>query len=580
MTKQYCYTLFGLLLFFLAGACSESLEETYDEYTEGGMIRYLGKCSDVQVNPGWERLQVIWKNNIDAGIKRVKITWQSENEKEPFVHYIDRTNAMDETDLMDTIYLENLSDAMYTVRVSNQAINSTESLIEEKYGRPYTYSHEDLRTFTRGISAFSRMGDKLALILDQDNDNVKELELCYYEVGKEEMMTWNIKEHMDDTLTYELWGTEMELGRDYIFLLPEEDGAKIDFNRPLTLKRKGTLTGCVDEIEFQDETLNLNERLWSTEFSQLMLKNLGSDWESKIETVTELELDYSMVSMQDLMYFPALEKVILGKNRYMQANYVNSFASTTDQYIGLVILSFLKKTHPNFEVERYNHHYFGEDEWGMEYLQSYKDAGKINSEFTIIEKGNSNLDKKPQYIPLDTTGWKVTCSDTTHNGYKENGAAMLLFDGPRIVEDPWFGPYEQEVYFEPTQTLGASIVSVTFDMDPENKGNLQRVAGFKVAQPTRNQSGDTDYLLSSLMIEFSSDGYTWKDATHTDGSATIGNSPGEETYIPVPQELQTPVRYIRITMSSRSVSTVSGQGIYNLRLGKFIPLETLNVDEP
>lgn len=79
MTRIY-YTLCLFTTLFVWG-CSESLEDTYDEYTKGGMIRYLGKCSDVQVNPGWERLQVIWKNNVDAGIKQVKITWQSENEK-------------------------------------------------------------------------------------------------------------------------------------------------------------------------------------------------------------------------------------------------------------------------------------------------------------------------------------------------------------------------------------------------------------------------------------------------------------------------------------------------------------------
>ena len=36
-----------------------------------------------------------------------------------------------------------------------------------------------------------------------------------------------------------------------------------------------------DEIDFKDETLDLNERLWSTAFSQLMLA-YGSDWESQV----------------------------------------------------------------------------------------------------------------------------------------------------------------------------------------------------------------------------------------------------------------------------------------------------------
>ena len=79
------------------------------------------------------------------------------------------------------------------------------------------------------------------------------------------------------------------------------------------------------------------------------------------------------------------------------------------------------------------------------------------------------------------------------------------------------------------------------------------------------------------MIELSADSYSWTKATYTDGSATIGNSPAEETFISIPQELRTPVRYIRVTMSSRQVSDISGSAIFSLRLGKFIPLEQLTI---
>ena len=114
MTKKINY-LFGIMAMFFMAGCSETLEETYDEYTQGGMIRYLGKCSELQVNPGWERLQVVWKNNIDPGIDSVKITWQSENEEKPLVRYIDRMNVGEEEDLMDTIYLENLAAQSYSL---------------------------------------------------------------------------------------------------------------------------------------------------------------------------------------------------------------------------------------------------------------------------------------------------------------------------------------------------------------------------------------------------------------------------------------------------------------------------------
>mgnify|MGYP000369353900 FL=1 len=55
MTRKLYYTI-GLFAVLFAAGCSESLEETYDEFAGDGMIRYLGKCADVEVNPGWERL--------------------------------------------------------------------------------------------------------------------------------------------------------------------------------------------------------------------------------------------------------------------------------------------------------------------------------------------------------------------------------------------------------------------------------------------------------------------------------------------------------------------------------------------
>ena len=166
---------------------------------------------------------------------------------------------------------------------------------------------------------------------------------------------------------------------------------------------------------------------------------------------------------------------------------------------------------------------------------------------------SSNLDNLPSIVPLDVTGWEVTCSDSVFNGYVTNGAAWLLDDDPNT-------------YFEPSQTLGISVVEVLFDMK-----KLQPVHGFKIMQYPRNDRGDQDYLLSSIKIEFSEDGYNWKLATNEDGAITIGNSPGEITFINIPKDKQSDVRYIRLSMGSQQVGTVSGSALFSLRLGSCIP---------
>lgn len=231
MYKKIYYTV-GLCAALLAAGCGESLEDTYDEFAGDGMIRYVGKCSEVEVNPGWERLQVVWKHSIDAGVKKVKINWKSEKGNGEIL--ADPYDA-DSHSLMDTLYLDNLEDAMYTVRVSNITEDGRESLVEEKYGRPYSFAHEDLRSFSRGITAFSRMGDKLAVMLDEGNENLKEMLLCFKDKTGQEQ-TWDIKEHMIDTLVMNYYGYEYPLMRDYMHLLPAGGGVEIDFSQPIVIK--------------------------------------------------------------------------------------------------------------------------------------------------------------------------------------------------------------------------------------------------------------------------------------------------------------------------------------------------------
>ena len=61
MMKTKLYYMTWLFAALFAISC-EDLEDTYDEFAGDGMIRYVGKCTDVTVKLGWERLIVEWKN--------------------------------------------------------------------------------------------------------------------------------------------------------------------------------------------------------------------------------------------------------------------------------------------------------------------------------------------------------------------------------------------------------------------------------------------------------------------------------------------------------------------------------------
>ena len=539
--KRKLYNIAYLFLLLFAISC-EDLEDTYD--AGDGTIRYVGKCSDLNVLAGWKRLLVTWNGNLDATIDSVKITWKSELDAVPHVYYKKTKNILDCEDLRDSLWVEGLSDAVYTVTVSNLSKEGKESIVEQTYARPYTESHENLRAFSRGIINFYILENKLAIILDENNSDMIEVVLCYWGTDNQEHQ-WDIKKNMNRKLYYRPLNI-----RDYFFLLPEENGVGIDFTKPLTIKRKGKLTDCIDVIEFDDLELSLEEEVWSAEFSRLLKKNYGNNWKERINEVETIELDYNFSSFQDLCYFPNLKKVILGKNRYMQDGSIE--ASTTDFYKGLVTLQFLKDTR-GVSVERYNEHYFGKMN-NRSYIDLMVGAKKIKAGL-IEEKGNTNV--IPTITPLDTTGWKVTCSDTLYNGYKPNGVAYLLTEN---CDDP-------EECFSPGLTSGATIFEVKFDM---KKPTLLK--GFKVMQPTSLTKLKKEYLLASLKIEVSVDGHDWKNATYEDGGIFIGTAMGETTLIKIPEALQQEVQYIRLTMSNQKVGEMSdGTALFSLSLGAFIP---------
>lgn len=564
MKKNRLYYIAWLVTALFAMSC-EDLEDTYDEFSGDGVIRYTGKCSDLNIESGWERLRVSWKGSIDPDIEKVKIVYQSELDAEPMVKYVAPKDVV-EADLMDTLYLEDLQDAVYSVKVSNVATDGMESLVETSYGRPYTESHEDLRSFTRGIVNFYPVNDRLVVVLDAKNPNLREINLKYWGTdGKEH--DWNILENMGRKIQYIL--------SDVMFMLPNEDervseSVGIDFDKPLTVERRGLLSGCIDTVKFDPVELSLEERVWSSGFVNVMMHEYGVDWEAHVDEVEVLELDYTLQTFQDLFYFPNLKKVILGKNRYMLADHLENI-STTDPYFALTTLYYLSQTR-GVEVEVYNKHYLFETYYGESYIDllsvgnpGYPEWGipatiaKIDMNW-LSEKGCGNLDEMPEIEPLDTKGWVLTCSDTTYSGDKANGVACMLDDDPETV-------------FEPGVEM--SLLTITVDIDMKE---LQPLHGFKFVQANMGSSDKTSiekdlkYLLSSLKIEVSENGYSWEQATYDEGGVSLGNAIGETTFIRIPQAKQKDVRYIRLTMNTKVIgSTTSGLPMYSLRIGDLIP---------
>lgn len=290
----------GLWTIF-AISCSESLEDTYSDYAGNGKIRYLGKCSNVEVTPGWERLEVRWQNSVDQVIDKIKVKWSANN-------IVDSLMLDQGTEFCNITGLE---DATYRVDVCAVDKNGNTSLVEANYGRPYTEDHEVVRTFTRAITKCYRVKDNLVFFMDSWNENILEINMAYTDIlGNEQILP----------LTEEIFqGTVQEgnLMADKGFVILRD----VNTDEPITITRRGKLQDCPDIITFEPITVD-GAKIFTSDFKLAIQTRYGytdqtesqkAEFEQFINTVEELEFDYNMTTFEDVLYCPNLKKLCLGK---------------------------------------------------------------------------------------------------------------------------------------------------------------------------------------------------------------------------------------------------------------------------
>lgn len=476
----------------------ESLEDTYSDYAGNGMIRYMGKCMDLEVKPGWQRLEVNWKNSIDPDVVNIKLTWNAEGTL--------RDTLLDAR--ATSCNLKNLVDGNYEIAVCATDKDGNASLPVSTLARPYTESHELVRTFTRGVTKYFRVKNNLVLFFDKWSANIKSLTLNYQDLGGKK---------------YALPLTE-EMLNDQVLVVKE-----VDTDAPVTIDRVGTLADCEDEIVFSPYEFKY-EISFSSEFNSLFESKYGLSIADAafVNNLTELELDYSFNSLEDILYFPNLKKLVLGKNRYLKEEYLGTNGNASKVNDTDRSLAVLEIAHELFglEIERYNQHYF---------------PGKTLP--YMKEMGNPSV---PDLTYLDATSWSITNSKELE-GY-DSGVKNLLDNNPKTFwqmeeTDTEVRRYELVIDMKEAQTVhGIKIVQKSFDPSLDNTSAY--------------------YLPGLVRVEVSNDMTLWEKVTYVDEN-TIGNTNGEVAILNMvtPKE----VRYVRMVVSDQVRETYYG-GKYNIAL--------------
>ena len=493
---KYTTILLSLLAFLSFAGCEE-LEDTYDDYAGDGPITYLAKCTDVTVESGWQRLAVKWTNQLDPNRNGVWLQCRSNTLQ------VDTLLPAD----CDSCSVNGLPEGSYTVTVAAVSERGDTALPAISSGRPYTENHEAVLSFTRAITKYIFAGNNLMVFVGTKTPEIVDFKIEYTKASD------------GPPETYDLSGNMWAYQARNLFI---ED---VDREQPVTVTRRGLISGCTDTITFADFVLDPTVINMKADFNARLMERYG-----EIDLTRE-ELDYDLSSMEDILYFPNLKKLVLGKNRYYNPANPNNPASaiTGDWSVTELMMDCIRKLKaisPDFEIENYGGHY---NIW----FYSFMGDG-----ITVTDKGKQTS-LPADLTLLDTEGFAVTVDGTAN--------AVLTDDDPATY---WLSSF----------TGSQNSHEVVIDMQ-----EARTLKGVKFTQaffsgyipPLQN------FAPTSASVEVSVDGTTWTNPCHS-SSLTLGPVNGETKLIDFAQEQS--ARYIRVTVQDALYS-----GDYGAIIGDIIP---------
>ena len=509
--NKYIGMLIGAVA--LCSACqNESLEDTYKDYAGDGEIRYVGKCDHLLVSPGWKRIIVTWSNNEDQIIKKVKLKWRLEDIQDSILLERGTTNYS-----IETLNGEELEDGNYEISVCGVDAEGRTAIPVSTYGRPYTYSHEEIRTFNRIISNVYVLGDRLILYFHEWQENMKNAHLNYTKA--------------DGTQgTLEL---NAELCNSLYYLLPDA----IDASNPnLVLYREGELPGCQDIIEFEPYEFS-TERVYDADFVQEMKRQFGyQDYipDTWADTVRTIYLDWPIASFSSLLNFPKLEKVVLGSRRYLMSQ-----AAIDDETFGQ---SDIAEVGPSdFALKTLN------ELNGLEVVRYNKHFGSLTAADYIEDVTRIGVDPALDAIEfIDLSGQEFT-EYPTNEGFESH--LEYLTDGDLTT---LWAPYYSSSFL---------TYELTIDL-----GSEKTLKGMRFVQNTWQQPEELAWSQEYIVVRVSRNGATWENATYVEDNH-IGKTNGEINYLNFSDEVQKgQYRYVQVQLNTALYGGAYRVGIAEISL--------------
>lgn len=461
--KKIIYVL-SVILFF---AACESMEDTYSEYNTP-KERYVGKCSDLVVEQGWERFRLSWINGVDAAVVNIKVKWEDE------AGLVDSVMLAPKVDSYETEAI--FTDQSYKFTITAVDNRGVESFAEETYSRPFTAESTVVEMYKVVEKKFYFVGDELILLLYEAGKDIYTAEISYLSGGY--IQTRIIR------------AEDYENGRLVI------DG--IDPDSDVSIAGKMNINECYEDIPLESYVLDRTKKNWSGGFignmrEQLDLHNVTDEHLNNVEI---LYVNYNISSIEDIMYLPNLKKVVLGQRRMNSSSLYLTYESYVSKFEDVKSSVFaLRKMHAEkgVEVEIYGNQFLIKDSLDFETVHN------TNAPTAFV-------------IPSDVDQWELTINDPA---YYEN------------EDESNNHPYPLEYLLGGNDWMSIQVSSeINTHEIIYNMKEMKKVAGIQFSEAAG--VAGRNFLPKSIQVHLSKDGDNWETAFYQ-ASINVGGQRGEVT---------------------------------------------------
>lgn len=246
---------------------------------------------------------------------------------------------------------------------------------------------------------------------------------------------------------------------------------------------------------------------FSADFRALFKVKFGVETPTaeQLNSLEQLDIDFSLNSLEDILLLPQLKELHLGKNRYLYAPHLTFLYAYPLKNDRTSIL-YEDKERSTFALEVANH-VFGLEVW------------RYNQHF-LPDTTTGYLHPMENPVPenlsyFSTEKWDIMCDPLDEEGY--DSGLKNLFDG-----DP-------QTCWIPTQQATWREHEIVASM-PEK----QTIQGIRLVQRAFGTETAGRLLAPAMVkIQVSADGYEWENATYVEEN-TLGYTSGEITIIRFP----------------------------------------------